>query len=66
MNNFLKNLNLRTSLMLSVLASFVLTLFIVLYLSTLVMGVMWQTGNSFSTNAELDAYLTNLEQTSVV
>ncbi|MBQ1794526.1 MAG: histidine kinase, partial [Treponema sp.] len=63
MNNFLKNLNLRTSLMLSVLASFVLTLFIVLYLSTLVMGVMWQTGNSFSTNAELDAYLTNLEQT---
>ncbi|MBQ5499561.1 MAG: hypothetical protein IIT73_07195, partial [Treponema sp.] len=63
MNNFLKNLNLRTSLMLSVLTSFVLTLFIVLYLSTLVMGVMWQTGNSFSTNAELDAYLTNLEQT---
>ena len=63
MNSFLKNLNLRTSLMLTALISFVLTLFIVLYLSTLVMGVMRQTGNSFSTNAELDEYLTSLEQT---
>ncbi len=65
MKSPLKNLSIRTQLMVGILISFLLTILIILFLSTIVSRVMRQTGNSFKTNADLDKYLTYIEQTEV-
>ncbi len=63
MKNPLKNLSIRTQLMAGVLAAFLVSIAIILCLAALFSRVMRQTGNSFQTNADLDAFLTDIEKT---
>ncbi len=63
MKNPLKNLGIRAQLMAGVLASFLLSLTIIICLTTLLSRVMRQTGNAFQTNADLDIFLNNIENT---
>jgi len=63
MKNPLKNFGIRAQLMVGVLASFLLSLTIIVCLTTLLSRVMRQTGNSFQTNADIDSYLTDIEST---
>ena len=63
MKNPVKNLGIRAQLMAGVLASFLLSLTIIVCLTTLLSRVMRQTGNAFQTNADLDIFLNNIENT---
>lgn len=63
MKNPLKNFGIRKQLMIGILASFVLSLAIIVSLTTLLSRVMRQTGNSFQTNADLDVFLNDIENT---
>lgn len=63
MKNPLKNFGIRAQLMAAVLASFFLSLTIIICLTTLFSRVLKQTGNSFQTNADLNAFLTDIENT---
>ena len=63
MKNPLKNLSIRAQLMLGVCISFLLSIAITFCLAALLSRVMRQTGNSFQTNADLDAFLTDIEKT---
>lgn len=63
MKNPLKNFGIRAQLMAAVLASFLLSLTIIVCLTTLFSRVLRQTGNSFQTNADLNAFLTDIENT---
>ena len=63
MKNPFKNLGIRAQLMAGVLASFLLSLTIIVCLTTLLSRVMRQTGNAFQTNADLDIFLNNIENT---
>lgn len=63
MKNPLKNLSIRTQLMAGVLAAFLVSIAIILCLAAIFSRVMRQTGNSFQTNADLDAFLTDIEKT---
>lgn len=62
MKSLLKNVSIRGQLMISVLAAFLITVLVAAFLSAMVSRVMKQAGNSFMSNAELDVYLTNIEQ----
>ena len=63
MKSPLKNLSIRAQLMMGVLASFLLSIAIIACIAALFARVMRQTGNSFQTNADLDAFLTDIEKT---
>ncbi len=63
MKNPFKNLSIRAQLMTGVCVSFLLSLVITVCLAALFSRVMRKTGNSFQTNADLDAFLTNIEKT---
>ena len=63
MKNPFKNLGIRKQLMMGVLASFLLSLTIIICLTTLLSRVMKKTGNAFQTNADLDFFLSNIEKT---
>ena len=63
MKNPLKNFGIRAQLMAGVLASSLLSLTIIVCLTTLLSRVMRQTGNSFQTNADIDSFLTDIENT---
>ena len=63
MKNPIKNLSIRAQLMVGIVASFLISLTIIVCLSALNSRVMIQTGNSFQTNADLDSFLTDIENT---
>lgn len=63
MKNPFKNLGIRTQLMIGVLTSFLLSLAIIVCMTTLLSRVMRKTGNAFQTNADLDSFLTDIENT---
>ena len=63
MKNPAKNLSIRAQLMIGILASFLISLAIIVCLTTLISRVLWETGNSFDTNADLDLFLTDIDKT---